>query len=468
MNWLKKLAAFLKGGKEAESGRTTGRTPENAPAGKAAEILPDTPAAGMAEKSGKAAPGTPEAAGPAGTPAAGKDFPATAADGKEAARLLLDGIELQEQGDFEGAFGKYEQAAGLGDTDAMLAIAGLYMACDFRRTDASNLGSVLMSGGPVFPWSLQTKKQPDAKSAFGWIMKAADGGNPAACELGGLFLCEGTGCAKNVERGLEYLDRALAQGQASAQRGIWLYRPTETGMDDAAYEECLKAFVRAADAGEDEACELYAKLKGGTEKQLARLGYTLMAARMLGKDGYQPFRHSVKETGKNQQPIPYLPVFLRRMNWRTLIRFNLDAFPDRNPLIAVSADILDPDHPTLFDRDCFHRARFAGTAVYRSPEFGWLKEEKKAVLIRLGDGPVLNPGEIAEVQSSFYLPHEKPALDDASAAFIAEHGEKEYSAEIACIRERKADVLFRYTIGGSDRVYGYFEPELISLSLTED
>ena len=53
--------------------------------------------------------------------------------------------------------------------------------------------------------------------------------------------------------------------------------------------------------------------------------------------------------------------------------------------------------------------------------------------------------------------------DDVS--FFLERGEKEYSVEIACISGNTVDILYRYTIGGSDDVEHYFPPELISLAL---
>ena len=48
---------------------------------------------------------------------------------------------------------------------------------------------------------------------------------------------------------------------------------------------------------------------------------------------------------------------------------------------------------------------------------------------------------------------------------MVENGEKEYSLEVAGITDKKVEVLWRYTIGGSDSVDNYFEPELISLNL---
>ena len=67
------------------------------------------------------------------------------------------------------------------------------------------------------------------------------------------------------------------------------------------------------------------------------------------------------------------------------------------------------------------------------------------------------------VVESFHLIEEEYMGD--SIAFFTENGEKEYSFEVAGIREKRVEVLWRYTIGGTDRVEEYFEPELISMEV---
>ena len=46
-----------------------------------------------------------------------------------------------------------------------------------------------------------------------------------------------------------------------------------------------------------------------------------------------------------------------------------------------------------------------------------------------------------------------------------ENGGKEYSVEIACLNGLEVDLLFRYTIGGSNDVKRFFAPRLLSLAL---
>lgn len=70
-----------------------------------------------------------------------------------------------------------------------------------------------------------------------------------------------------------------------------------------------------------------------------------------------------------------------------------------------------------------------------------------------------------EVAESFHLREEEYQRD--SIAFLVENGEKEYSFEVAGIQGDQVEILWRYTIGGTDRVEKYFEPELISMNYTE-
>lgn len=285
-------------------------------------------------------------------------------------------------------------------------------------------------------------------------------GNGLACELAGDMLCNGIGCMEDVEEGISYFEKAAANGQDSARKSIYLYRPNGKILTDKEYESCLAEFTKAADAGNDKAYELYATLKSGTQKQLARLGHILIAAHNVKKSGYDAFKYSVTPSG-----IPLLPVAPKHGAWCTFLRFNLDAWTEEHPLIAVASDILRAQDRKQVLRmlTCMHHAKIIGTVTYKSPGFGWLGKEKDAVLIRLGEDISLSTDKLKEVVDSFDLIDEE--YKDESIAFIIENGEKEYSLEIAGITDKKVEVLWRYIIGGSESVDNYFEPELISLKL---
>lgn len=379
---------------------------------------------------------------------------------KDAELCCKEGMELEQQEKYEEAYQKYEEAAKMNNVPAMICIAKMYLSGKFRPVDVSNLAELLLQGNPIFPWNLREEKRPDYKSGLEWLTKAADLGDIMACEMVGNMLCSGIGCRADVEKGVKYLEKAAANGRASAGKYICLYRPNGKKLTDEEYESCLAEFVKAADDENDKAYELYATLKSGTEKQLARLGYVLITAQNVQKTGYEPFKYSVTPSG-----IPLLPVAPKRRSWRTFLRFNLDAWADRHPLIAVSSDILHVDEPGWLLKE-LHHAKIVGKAEYKSPGFGWLGEEKKAVVIRLGEEHELDAGAMSEVVQSFVLIDEEYQGD--SIAFMVENGEKEYSFEVAGINGGKIDVLWRYTIGGSDRVDEYFEPELISLDLEKE
>jgi len=376
---------------------------------------------------------------------------------KDAEDYRREGLELEEQKKYEEAFRKYEEAAKLDDTPSMICIARMYLSGEFRPVEASNLSELLLGGGPIFPWSLRKEKQPDFKSGLEWLTKAADLGDALACETVGNMLCNGMGCKVDLDKGIRYLEKAASLGKESARRYLCLYRPDGRRLTDDEYETCLAEFTRAVEAGDDKAYALYATLKSGTQKQLARLGYTLISAQNIEKEGFEPFKYSMLPSG-----IPLLPVASKRRSWSTFLRFNLDAWAEKMPLIAVASDILNVQKPHWL-LEVFRRARIVGTATYKSPAFGWLGEEKKAVLIRLGVEDEPADETVQAVVKSFALVEEEYAGDNI--AFMVESGEKEYSFEVAGINGDRVDVLWRYTIGGSDRVHRYFEPELLSLEI---
>ena len=378
---------------------------------------------------------------------------------KDAEDYRREGLELEQEGKLEEAYQKYEAAARMNDAPSMISIARMYLSGEFRPVEASNLAQLLLQGGPIFPWSLRNEKQPDFKTAIEWLTKAADLGNGLACETLGNMLCSGVGCKPDMQKGIGYLEKAVACGQTSARKYICLYCPDGKALTDEAYEACLAKFTVAVDAEDDSAYELYATLKSGTQKQLARLGHVLIAARNVQRKGYEPFRYSTTASG-----IPLLPVATKRRSWRTFLRFNLDAWKEEHPMIAVSSDILNVEKP-LWLLEQLHHARIVGTAIYKSPAFGWLREEKKAVVIRLGECDALAPEIMGRVVSSFALTDEEYQGD--SIAFLVESGEKEYSFEVAGIDGDKVEVLWRYTIGGSERIKQYFAPELNNMDIRE-
>lgn len=226
---------------------------------------------------------------------------------------------------------------------------------------------------------------------------------------------------------------------------------------DFEYEMRLAEFQKAVETEDSRAQELYATLKKGTPKQLARLNYVLISAKNLRKKGYESFEYDYLPSG-----IPLFPAAPKRGPWCTFIRFNLNGWPEKQPLLLVSSDIIDIDSP-LWVLKSFHNMEIVGTAKYRSPAFGWLKEEKEAVVLRLGVDAPLGAEELEKVVKTFCLMEDEYRGD--ALAFMVEDGEKEYSFEIASLREGRVDILFRYTVDGNNTVARYFEPELVSLRL---
>lgn len=266
-------------------------------------------------------------------------------------------------------------------------------------------------------------------------------------------------------KGISYLEKAAAHGQETAKKYICLYRPDGKVLTDEEYETALADFEKAADAGDDKAYELYSTLKSGTQKQLARLGHVLIAAQNIQKSGYEDFKYSSTPSG-----IPLIPVVPNRGAWMTFLWFNLEAWVDEHPLIAVASEILGIYDSRQFGLlDHLHRAKIVGTVAYKSPSFGWLPVEKDAVLIRLGTDDKLDDEVLKEIADGF-----DPLGDENmgeymgdSIAFMFQNGEKEYSFEVAGIKGNQVEVLYRFTVGGSEEIKKYCEPELMSLHFYE-
>ena len=197
-----------------------------------------------------------------------------------------EGLELEQQGKYEEAFLKYEEASKMEDARSMICIARMYLSGEFRAVESSNLVELLIQGGPIFPWSLRNEQRPDYESGLEWLMKAAELGNGLACEIVGEMLCSGIGCNVDIEKGISYFEKAVANGQDSARKYIHLYIPDGRVLTDEEYESCLYKFSKAAEVEDDKAYELYATLKSGTQKQLARLGHVLIAAQNVQRKGY--------------------------------------------------------------------------------------------------------------------------------------------------------------------------------------
>lgn len=370
---------------------------------------------------------------------------------KKAQKLYDDGKAHETKGELDEAYEAYQQAAALDFTPAMTAIASLYISGSFRPVEKNNMMDLIMQGKPIFPWTLVTQKIPDYAAALSWLLKAAELNDSAGACTAGLMLCRGSEVSPDLEKGIMLLEKADALGNEHARHLLSLYRPAESGTyTDDAYEQLLKEFCSAAESGDSRCYDLYARLRSGSERQLARLGYVLSAAHCANDPHYAAF-----QTLNTPSGIPLIPAVGKRCNWKTFIRVDLNAFRSEDTLLAISSDI---DASCILDT--FHRLKPAGKASYRSPAFGWLGETKDAMLFQIDRSHTLDQNALQNVIERFMLIPEEYA---ENVAFIIESGEKEYSVEIAAITNDHVDVLFRYTIDGSDRVDHVFKPELLSI-----
>ena len=372
---------------------------------------------------------------------------------KQAVEELLKKGNLEEsQNNPDAAYEAYRQAAELGSGKAMVAIGNLYLTKQFRMVEQNNLMELMMQGIPAFPWNTVTKTVPDMKTALEWHLKAAELEEPRGCAVAGIMLCEGDGCQPDTKKGLVYLKKALDLGVEQVRPIIYIYdTPTDISVSDEEYEEKLRDFVNAVESENPERFAMYYYLKGGTDRQLTRLGHILITRQNLMDPKFMGFNYLV-----SPDKSPYIPCYARRGNWTTFVSVDLNAFPSDDVLITFCSDI----NYNLFDSS---RLKIVGNAVYRSPAFGWLEETKKAFVFKIDRQHIPQPEDMKNYIETYRL-HPKE-YDESNSAFIVENGEKEYSVEIAAITNGKVEILYRYTVGGSDDIQSSFEPSLIELTL---
>lgn len=367
---------------------------------------------------------------------------------------MHQGRRAEKQNDLTAAFDRYEQAARAGSAEAMLAIGELYMHKGFRPVRISGLMQQLIQGQPAFPWNAQDTTAPDMQTALTWFRRAAEAGHARGMTMAGSILCDGKGVPADRAEGIAYLEQAVQHGDPIAGHVLALYvEPPRTDIPDAQYDALLDDFAAAVDGKRTEQFALYQQLKSGSDAQRARLGYLLLAAHGRCKPGYEKFRYPRSRSG-----IPQLPVAARRGAWQSFVRIDLNAIAREDALIAFTADF-----GAEYCLQHLHRLELVGEACYRSSAFGWLKVDKRALLLRIAPAKPLPGHKMKKVAADFCLTEDEYAPDHV--AFFTENGEKEYSAEIAVIHGAHVDVLCRYTIGGSERIEQAVQPELISMTL---
>lgn len=367
--------------------------------------------------------------------------------------LIKKGREAQERGDYNAAYETYREAAQMGSDEAMTAIARLFLHTYFRQENRADWAKIALTGAPVLPWDMHGATGQNLEGALFWAKRAAEAGNAEGCCLAGSMLCAGVGGQANPEAGILYLKAALNKGVERAQDMLYIFQPGKISLADSDYTETLAQLDTALKTENADAFRLYYALKKGNERQMAKLGYVLTAAKNRGS-----FNASLIPTVVSAAGIPNLPAAPKRSDLATFVRFNLESFADERPLILFSSDMLSK-RPIR----CLHRAEIVGTAKYLSPAFGLLPEEKDALLLRLDRALPASEEELLEVAGDFSLIEEEYAPENA--AFLVENGGKEYSVEIACLNGLEVDLLFRYTIGGSNDVKRFFAPRLLSLAL---
>ena len=281
--------------------------------------------------------------------------------------LLRQGEARHAAGDQEGAYALYTQAADLGSTAAMVAIGNMYLLEKFRQVEKSNLPQLLAQGMPVMPWALKTEQVPDHAAALQWYRRAADAGSGRGCYCAAILLCEGLGGPRDLQKGVAYLQQAVILGEPRTADQLKRYTQAPEDVPAEAYESLLATFREALGQRSDAAAALYQRLSHATPALTARLNYVLLAARHASVPGAEDFPLCTEEG----MP-PLLPACVRRANWESFLRVDLNALPSPDTLLTFASDLGCTGVLTGS-----HRLRRVGTAVYESPGFCWLNEKKR-------------------------------------------------------------------------------------------
>lgn len=360
-----------------------------------------------------------------------------------AKKFFNKAVALEETNNLDEAFELYKKAAVAGLPDAMFKLYDLYINKNFHAKEMNNMLELVLSGKPVMPWEVHSQKKPDIEAGAHWLHRAAEFGHIEACFIYGHSLCG----ANRIEEGLRFLDKAAKGGHEMAR--LWRsYFTKHDPISDMMYDKMLEKCFNA-DGKID--LEIAGILKDGQPRQLAIYGYKLMSMYSKGLiDGSSLNFYMPTSNG-----IPYFPIAPKRGCWETFIRINKDALP-HGTLLTFTSDI-------RVIPMSLHGLRIIGEAVYKSPSFGWLEEEKKAIVLQVDSAVHLDEQKVADVARRYVLRSDE--YQPTNVAFFEENGEKEYSVEIAEIKGQTVNVLYRYTIGGSDEVWSYFTPTLINITL---
>jgi len=149
----------------------------------------------------------------------------------KAQQLFDEGRAKRQEGHLEDAASRFEQAAQLGNTNAMVDLGECYSSGDGRPQDenralawfqraaeAGNTAGMVSLGG-MYLLGVEGS-DPNYEEAARWFTKAADRDNPAALyNLAGMYE-RGRGVAKSLIKAEELYQRSAKLGNGEAQRSL--------------------------------------------------------------------------------------------------------------------------------------------------------------------------------------------------------------------------------------------------------
>ena len=351
--------------------------------------------------------------------------------------LLKQGLASEKAGESEEAYRFYREAADAGNPLAMFMIGNLYCYKNYRAVVHPAYLELAM-----MPWSKPTPMVPDLTTAFPWFLRSARAGYPGAMSNVGVLLYYGKGTEQNTDASRAWLTKAAEFGSDHAVKALKdLFRIDLTEpIPDGEYDALLERFCRAVESDDPQARSLYYSLALGNDSQLCRLGYRLAVGRYHVCDAYGGFPCPAKSNGRSCAPVTHI-----RTGWATILIVNRDAFPEKEPVIAVGC--IGRAYPVK------NAVRDALVLCEPTELGGWFHETVAARCLKLTD--CAEPCDDIEHGLSYACTTleeiERKLAPREDEAVIIEDGEKEYCAIISHITEGKAVSLLRYTVGGSNQ-----------------
>jgi TPR repeat protein len=182
---------------------------------------------------------------------------------KDAKLRMRVGAQHIAENNGRAAVGYFEAAAELGDPDAMMFAAGMYMKGakgapqDARKglqwlvrlSETGNSNAMVLAGS-IYLYGKGIEQ--DFKEGERWLRRSAELGNADGQSMLGVMYLQGLGVQEDLQLAYEWFRKAADSGDADAQDAVGQMHEHGMGVEQNT-EEALKWYRLAADQGHEKA-----------------------------------------------------------------------------------------------------------------------------------------------------------------------------------------------------------------------